>query len=78
MGTKFNIILSLVYLGCLPAWAVETAPLPGADVLELLVLAQERAWVLVRALVLAEALGSGRQSPLTSLLWLLPLTNKFH
>jgi outer membrane protein TolC len=40
MGTKFNIILCLLTLGSLPAWAANSAQLPGTDVQELLTLAQ--------------------------------------
>jgi len=40
MGTKLNIILCLLYLGSLPEVAAEPAPLPGAEVSELLALAQ--------------------------------------
>lgn len=40
MGTKFNIIVCILYLGSLPAQAAETASVPGAEVQELLALAQ--------------------------------------
>lgn len=40
MGTKFNIIVCLLYLGSLPAQAAETVAVPGAEVQELLALAQ--------------------------------------
>ena len=67
MGTKFNIILCLLYLGSLPAWAVATAPLPGADVRELLVLAQERnpelATMRHEAAAVAERIGSSSALP---------------
>jgi len=42
MGTKFKYLLCMLLLAAFPAWSADTGHLPGADVEELLALAQAR------------------------------------